>query len=490
MRKLMVKAAAFLLAFMIAFPNPIAGLAAERPADKWDYEFLGNSVSLDGSIVLHFFFTFSEEIQADQNARLVLAKGENILADTALQDAVLKTGNGYVFSAPVRANDMGDRITATLYANNESRLVGESSVYDYLQRLRGVTKDVAVLKVADAMARYGRYAHYYEYGTEKPDAMDDATVAAVTEKELASYQEVITVDGEQSIYPYGKSLFTDYYTTMRLYYDIADVAGCRATINGAEAPISYSQSQKLYYVDVTKISAQSMVDDVVVTVSDANGSVTTVTSVYNYLNLAITLQKSEALTNLTKAMYLYSLSCAELVAAGDAEPNGPMEPVVDEPETEEPEEDPSDTTEEPGENPEEDPSDVPGGPADDSENPAPEEIVIPEDADAPKNATEAFTAPAPSVQSYRTGEEKGVTSLLAFRLKTDISTEAAEYYMVVKFDRPITPEDGWNYSDVTVLGQYMVLRMKPWQTDVGIMVIADEEVTVLSTYFTHGVPEY
>lgn len=272
------------------------------------------SLSLTGNIGINYYMHLSNDVAADAAGYMRFTVPGGATVDVPISKAVMKRANGkdyYMFTMEVSAKEMTSTVSGQYFYDGGSSEVYSYSVKDYADIIIANTANSAEFEKAkplvQAMLVYGAYAqNQFNYNTEKPAAAL-ADVSSVNAAALSAFANT-QAQGTALAPFYGASLILKSETTLRLFFH-PDSAVTNLTVTFNGNPLSVKQSGKLFYVDITNISAKDLDASYTVTVNDgtasANVTYTPMAYCYNVLSAAPGTY-SDTLLNTVRALYLYN----------------------------------------------------------------------------------------------------------------------------------------------------------------------------------------
>lgn len=273
-------------------------------------EFRQASVSLNGDIGLHFYMNLGEEAKKDPNAcmKFTLPNGTT---QEVLVSSVQPNENGlYQFSAYVAAKEMNRPVKAEMIVNGSAVAEKSYSVYEYGRYILenpGQYSDY-VVQTVKAMLNYGAYAQqYFNYHTDAPANANCEYTAdelnAVSAETLSDY--TYTTSGDSSNVAFcGASLVLESETTLKLFFTVQDGAEVTFVLKDGETEqvLTPTTERGMQCIAIPNIKPNALHKMWTVEVD----GLTVNYSALSYAHKALSLNKSEALENLAKAMYLYN----------------------------------------------------------------------------------------------------------------------------------------------------------------------------------------
>lgn len=323
----------------------------------------GNSLNVDASIGLNFYFKFDEDFYEENSSswkdedgtvhdqaylRFTYADGSTETQPLNWAERV-STDDGsyqYKFQCPVNAKNMNSTITAELfYGDGTSTGVSQQySVADYCNYILNEPEkwEESLVMLADAMLNYGSCAQtYFGVDTDKLYTPGEALINYLNDLKNKYSSEY---DEEYEQYPYyspaakkmqsissdsieinhtdtdnvkfaGANLSLESDTVLRLYFEMDDPTGFKmnTSLNSRYYYKEYGTIGKYYYVEYT-CSPQIILNNITFYVyTDADGSSNYASVTYNvssYIQQVLsrpdTPTRTPELKDLMRALYIYS----------------------------------------------------------------------------------------------------------------------------------------------------------------------------------------
>ena len=273
--------------------------------EEYDVQWVGNSLSTSGTITLNFYVNLSDEVLADENARMVF----NVDGKTQvmyLADA-LKSEFGYRFSCDVPAKSMADTVAARMYGTEGalglSYGYSVAKYYDVVTETWTREEKSELYGLIEAMLEYGAASQlYFDHNTDNLANANLIRPAAETTVDASAFAS--TVSGKESNVEFmGASLVLESGTDLRLFFRVRDdVANHTFTVDGET--VTPVQRGSLYYVEVADIAAKNLDDAHTFTV----GGLTVEYSALSYVNnvLAKADSMNAELVAVCEALYYYN----------------------------------------------------------------------------------------------------------------------------------------------------------------------------------------
>lgn len=255
----------------------------------------GTSLSLNGTIGVHFYVSLSDVVTEDADAYMELTLPNGTTQQILVSDADMKQVDSkeyYVFSCGVAAKEMTRQIHAQI-RKSDGTLMGAYaySVEDYanyiLDDANGFeqnTKDLAL-----AMLNYGDFAEAYFSGKTLEETTE---MAAVTAGKLAGYTRIESGTLPAGVTYYGSTLVLESGMILRHYFLVepgTDVSAYGFTGN----------KDHYYYMDLSAVPGTATGACVI-------GGYTLSYDPMCYVRAVLTSQKStDSLKLVAKALYLY-----------------------------------------------------------------------------------------------------------------------------------------------------------------------------------------
>ena len=168
---------------------------------------LGHTITLDESISLNYYFSFSDELLEDDGAKVVISKNDVVESELLISDAVIaeKDGvSGYVFSCGLVTKEMADTVTASVVDSEGNTVcIDEYSAQEYCENLlelnEGEGGDAELVSLVKALMNYGASAQeYFGYNTDNPVneslSSTDKVIADIPSGALDSYATNADID--------------------------------------------------------------------------------------------------------------------------------------------------------------------------------------------------------------------------------------------------------------------------------------------------------
>ncbi len=253
---------------------------------------------LKEDIGVNFQIGFSEEILADENARLEIRVAEEIT-----EYSVADAAKGVMVN--VAPAQMTEDITITAVSGEGIRQqLGVYSVKAYADQILSGEYDNATKNMVKAMLTYGAAAQNY-FGCKQ-----DAPANAGIDFALSPMPEeagAIIPENAGTIGFHGASVRYDSQLAMR-YYFFENPEGTTFTANGKA--LQAAEKDSLYYVEISGILPQELDDYFCLTVKDGQGNAWNI--IYNPMDYILRMYHKEDAPELAKsllqALYTYHLT--------------------------------------------------------------------------------------------------------------------------------------------------------------------------------------
>lgn len=275
----------------------------------------GYSATLDGKIVMNFFYEASKETVENKEVYLQFTHWNGETEKVYAKDAV-STDNGYKFPLGVSAKNMTDEMKVQMYAGDVA--IGEEVTYSVKNYAETIIEDeatygAAAVALAKAMLNYGGYAQVY-FGYDLSNLANESLTAAekdlssVTISSLESYKK-----GEQANeaigFVAGSNLSLKSATTLMLYFKLADgVDVSSLTFKVNDVTVNAVESGAYYIVMIENIAAHDLDTEYTVTVSDGTNTLTATYSAMAYVYNILSRDRAQELKDVVAALRLYNLA--------------------------------------------------------------------------------------------------------------------------------------------------------------------------------------
>ena len=268
---------------------------------------LAKGADLGEYVGFELFAEIDDATLAAQDAVMVISVGDREYSYPLSGMKRDKETYAYVFRAELTAVEMCDEISAKIVA-----AAGETTAYTtsfslYAEELINATDNAALKTLLYATLTYGAYAQDY-FAAYKGASYENAPVKYYTEEQLAAADAKLTnlpviENGSDTITPYSVSLVLESTLSVNIFFS-GNAAG--ATADGTALEIL--PSGKMNVVTVSGITPKGFANDVVVTLTDADGNSDTVTlSVLDCAALVVdSADTSAEFKNLARALYFYN----------------------------------------------------------------------------------------------------------------------------------------------------------------------------------------
>ena len=219
---------------------------------------------------------------------------------------------GDVISVPVYATQMATEITVAAVDGTGAPVASRSfTVREYLQSILGNAAYASYHALAKELLNYANAAQVH-FGV---NADDLAAVEGAGQTAVPGNASAYAIDDQSDLMDCtGASLVYREKIALRFYFDI-DPTGCTFTVNGEAAALTVNEAGK--YVEIADILPQNLDQQVVLSVTDAEGRTVSVT--YSPLTYIVRMSQkgSDTTKALVKALYNYHLAAKNFVPAQD-----------------------------------------------------------------------------------------------------------------------------------------------------------------------------
>ena len=275
----------------------------------------GYTATLDGKIVMNFFYDISDETLNNEDAYLQFTHWNGETEKVYAKDAV-STENGYKFPLRVSAKNMTENMKVQMFAGNMA--IGEETTYSvkaYADTIiaNEATYGAKAVALAKAMLNYGGYAQAY-FGYDLGNLANANLTAA--EKDLSSVTAESIAEhrrGEQSNDAIGSlagsNLSLKAETTLMLYFQLADgvdVSTLTFKVNGVK--VDAVEAGQYYLVLIENIAAHDLDTVYTITVSDGTNTLEATYSTMTYVYNILSRDRAQELKNVVAALRLYNLA--------------------------------------------------------------------------------------------------------------------------------------------------------------------------------------
>ncbi len=271
-------------------------------------KFEGCTITLGGQIGINFHVALSDNMVADESAKMVFTLPNGLTKAVSIGEAAIKDGN-YVFTCQVAAKEMASAVKAQVVSSDEEGTVFEYSVKEYAEYIlekaeESATPDNEYVKAAPlvkAMLNYGAAAQIlFDYNTANL-ANESLSIEdkALADADLSAFAFVLT-GKEAGVSYYGSRLSLESETALKHYFFVEDEENIpEFTVNG-EA-VTATKVDGYYEVKIADILAQNLDEEIVVTA----GGITLNYNAFSYGKLAMDTDNAN-LKNLIKALFAYN----------------------------------------------------------------------------------------------------------------------------------------------------------------------------------------
>lgn len=305
-RKLSVKRILSLALALLLLVGLLGSAPVEATAETAN-PFQGTSLSLGSELVVYFY---AEVTNTDAATMTFTVNGSE--QTVSMTEARHIEGNLYAFPCVLVPAQMTESVTATLFDSGNTHVM-ESSVRDYANQLL-VSKRWDLLTAAPMMLatlHYGAAAqNYFDYNT------DNLANAGFAVGELTAVPEAESGNMATGSIPgiayYGASLVYHSKIAVRFYFTVAEGYSINDfTFSQGETPVL---KDGRYYVEIPGVNPQDYADDITLTVSKDDASISVTYSPMDYISRMSAKTEKDSLKTLLQMMYNYHLTAVAYLA--------------------------------------------------------------------------------------------------------------------------------------------------------------------------------
>lgn len=270
-------------------------------------------LTLGEDIGVAFDMQLEDAIVSDENAKLMIAVGEN---EAVAYDIPEVNEEGYyTFTVRVAAAQMTEEITLQFVSGVQEGAVHTYTVKGYADQVLSGDYDDATKALVTAMLSYGGKAQaYFGYNT---DAMADADITAPAAAEIPGSSGVALTGSVSGIRFYGATVLFESRTAIRYYFTVTGDLGEYVFTDGDGNTYTPVQKGTLYYVEIAGINPQEMDSQFVIQVTKT-GSEEALTVSYGCLDYISRMyykaSSVQALKDLLQSLYDYHLAAKVYIA--------------------------------------------------------------------------------------------------------------------------------------------------------------------------------
>ncbi|MBQ8000987.1 MAG: starch-binding protein [Ruminococcus sp.] len=236
------------------------------PEEEAKAEIAGYSISLGDTIGVKFYYSLSDDVAQDADAKVVFTvpdSGSTYTYEQSIGSAEIIDGF-YVFTCYVAAKEMTSKIQAQFVSSIVESEVTEYTVKDYavymIQRADVYAAEQALVK---AMLNYGAAAQiYFDYNTD--NLANNTTVMTDTDRtiepvDFSGYTDYTLSGEEAGVTYYGTALSLKSELAIKHYFIIdesVDVASLELLSNREN--VSIAKNGNLYEVKISGIPAHTL----------------------------------------------------------------------------------------------------------------------------------------------------------------------------------------------------------------------------------------
>ncbi len=279
-----------------------------------------NSLTLEDNVAVNLYMELSEDVKNDASAyfKITLPDGssEEISVSEAVQDTpVGGTEAYYKLSGDVAAKEMAQKIKVEVYREGEVVQTYEYSALDYATQVinNASSLNSELVSLTKAMLNYGAMSQLYfgyETDTLANSILDeqDKTIADVDTTNITAITS--TENTLSGIKHHSYSCVLESKTILRHYFSLENGSGIDTytfTVGDKTLTAVKTETEGLYYVDITGIAAKELDTPYTLTISDGAKTRTITASVMSYVRTVLESgTASEQLKNVVQAMYHYN----------------------------------------------------------------------------------------------------------------------------------------------------------------------------------------
>lgn len=331
---------AFLLAICICACAGAAGLPNAAAARSEASPFGKHSISLEDDIAVNFYLD-PTRIPAGEAVVVLSYNGKE---ERCTLNGMTPTENGYRVSAHVSAKEMTEEILAELIVNGQTVAKDSYSVVEYADAVLGSANGAysdELIALVKAMLLYGAKAQLqfrHKIGDLADQTLDTHSPEALSAAERESLHTARW--SSVSALTYGVkidriSLLLHSKLSFRLYFRVTNAAvadGVRilAKLDGQELELQKETKagEQGFYVEIPRIAARAITDDVELTFRNADGREVKLTvNCGEYIKLVLD-GSDETLKTTVTALYRYHQAAKEYFRTLEETPEQPRFEIV------------------------------------------------------------------------------------------------------------------------------------------------------------------
>lgn len=290
----------------------------------------GNSITLDGDIVVNYYMQLDESVLEDDGAVMRFTTENGKVKEVNVKDAKTDTTTVagktcYVFSCDMPAKEMNDTIEAQVILSDGS--MSESYSYTVKQYADEIIENkdnnaeyTKAKELVKAMLVYGSYAQiYFEHNVDKlafelSGSAEAQEVENVSAEDLKLYASTaLKIEDSDNVTLAGINMSLLSKTTLRLFFKVEDGSNPKFLYNSNE--LNIRTTNNYCYVEIPGIRADELNKTFSITVVDGDTSKTVqyspMTYAYNVLSREENDIRTPELKNLMKAMYIYNAKAVD-----------------------------------------------------------------------------------------------------------------------------------------------------------------------------------
>ena len=278
---------------------------------------MGHNLNLSGSIGVNYFLHLSDEVLADEGAKVHFDLPNGLTSEVMVKDAKVQMVKGMEcrgFGCKLHSSQMTGTIKAKVILSDGT----ESEEFPYMVKeyadliIANPDKNSSFTKVTPlikAMLNYGGYAQAYFKYDDNPLANKDLTaeernaIQAVTAEDVKAFERVVTGTQEGLKYE-GSNLMLTSETCIRHFFTVQsghDISEYSFKMDGKT--LTPVKSGNMYYIEISNIASGNLDTTYTLTV----GGITVKYSALSYVYTQLSKENLDsALANVLKALYLYN----------------------------------------------------------------------------------------------------------------------------------------------------------------------------------------
>lgn len=273
----------------------------------------GLSVTLGGKIGLNLHYKITEDIMADESAKLIVYRNNDPwyeLPVTEFDRYDEETGY-YIYTVDLVAKEMADSVVSKVVTDDYNTFFNRVSLAGYCERILSDPVTYANEQdIVKAMLNYGAASQlYFGYGTDflanNTDYMTEEE-KTITAQDLSEFAPVVEGTNDGNVQFYGATLTLKSETTLKLYFkadNVEDNGDVGVQVEGLTAYLT--PNGNLYELVVPDIYAHNLGNAITV----ATDCVTVEYSPMSYAYVAQQSEKAELVDLANAIAAYYTASC-------------------------------------------------------------------------------------------------------------------------------------------------------------------------------------